>query len=292
MKIEEIRRIAVIGAGFMGSQIAEILSRQFVCNVNIMDINEELVKKGIRDIEQRVENFFVSKGKLTAEDKERILARIKGVMSIADAVKEADFVIEAVAERLDLKKQIFKQLDENAPSHTILASNTSFQNISEVGSVTRRPEHVVGTHFFTPVSVMKLVEVVKGACTSDKTVRLACDLARKLGKEPILCRDTSYGFLANRAYTAMMNEAIQMVWERIAPPVEIDKAVKLGYNLPIGPLELMDYAGSWQIFVASEKDRMRELGPEKGSLHPLVRMMDRAGYNNVYDFWKDILSKW
>ena len=150
----------------------------------------------------------------------------------------------------------------------------------------------MGTHFFTPVSVMKLVEVVKGACTSDKTVRLACDLARKLGKEPILCRDTSYGFLANRAYTAMMNEAIQMVWERIAPPVEIDKAVKLGYNLPIGPLELMDYAGSWQIFVASEKDRMRELGPEKGSLHPLVRMMDRAGYNNVYDFWKDILSKW
>jgi len=120
----------------------------------------------------------------------------------------------------------------------------------------------------------------------------ACNLALKLGKEPVLCRDSSYGFLANRAYIAMGKEAIQMVWERGASPEEIDKALKLGYNLPMGPLEVLDFTGTWQILVASEQDAMRELGPEKGRLHPFVRMMDRAGYGKIYEFWKDVLSTW
>jgi 3-hydroxybutyryl-CoA dehydrogenase len=173
-----------------------------------------------------------------------------------------------------------------------LASNTSFQNISEMASVTLRPEKVVGMHFFNPVSVMKLVEVVKGSRTADETVEVTCDMARKLGKEPVCCRDSSYGFLANRAYVAMAKEAAQMVWERVASPEDIDKAIKLGYNSPMGPLEVMDFTGSWQIMVASEQDSMRELGPEKGKLHPLVRVMHRAGYGKIYDFWKDVLSRW
>ena len=153
-------------------------------------------------------------------------------------------------------------------------------------------------HFFNPVAVMRLVEVVRGTLSSDETTQLTCDLARKLGKEPIVCRDFSYGFLANRAYRAMRNEALQMVWERVATPQDIDKALKLGYNLPMGPLELTDMTGGWGIAVASEADSVRELGPEKGYVHPLIRMMVRAGYTGgrdkkgIYAFWNEILSKW
>jgi 3-hydroxybutyryl-CoA dehydrogenase len=291
MKIDEVNKIAVIGAGSMGSQIAEILSYLGSYEVFMMDINDDLVIKGYQSIEKRLERFFVSKGKLTSEEKENILSRIKGITDIEEAVKDADFIIEAVSENLSLKKEIFKNLDQNSPSHAILASNTSFQNISEMASVTTRPERVVGVHFFNPVSVMKLVEIVRGARTSDETVDSACDLAKKIGKEPVVCRDTSYGFLANRAYTAMVNEVIQMVWEKVASPEEIDKALKLGYNFPMGPLELLDFTG-WHVILEMEEDAIRELGPEKGRVHQLVRTMARAGYNNIYDFWKDILSEW
>jgi 3-hydroxybutyryl-CoA dehydrogenase len=292
MKIEDVRKTAVIGAGLMGSQIAQIHSQVGAYEVHMVDINDELVKKGYQDIGDRLERFFVSKGKITADEKKVILSRIKLHSSVGEGVKEADFIIEAVVENLALKKEVFKILDQNTPPDSVLASNTSYQNVSEMASVTMKPEKVVGMHFFNPVARMKLVEVVKGARTSDETLQFACDLAKRLEKEPVICRDTSYGFLANRAYGAMMDEGVQMVWERIAPPAEIDKALKLGYNLPMGPLELMDFTGSWPISVASEQDKMRELGPERGRLHPLIRMMHRAGYSSVYKFWDDILSKW
>jgi 3-hydroxybutyryl-CoA dehydrogenase len=151
-------------------------------------------------------------------------------------------------------------------------------------------------HFFNPVAMMKLVEVVKGAKTSENTVEVTSSVVRILQKEPVVCRD-SYGFLANRAYIALRLEAVQMVWERVASPEEIDKALKLGYNLPIGPLELGDMGGSWAIYASSEEDRIRELG-ERGRLHPLIRLMARAGYTGgagnkgIYDFYKEVLSKW
>jgi 3-hydroxybutyryl-CoA dehydrogenase len=160
-----------------------------------------------------------------------------------------------------------------------------------MASATKRPEKVVGIHFFNPVGVMQLVEVVRGGRTSNETIEVAFDLAKRLGKEPVVCKDTSYGFLANRAYRAMIEEATQMVWERVASPEEIDKALKLGYNLPMGPLELADMVGGWSIRVSSEEDTLRELGPEKGRLHPLTRAMVRAGYAKIYDYWKDVLSK-
>jgi 3-hydroxybutyryl-CoA dehydrogenase len=233
----------------------------------------------------------VSKGKLTEEEKKNIVNRIRGFTSIEEGAKGTDLVIEAAVEKMALKKEIFKKLDESAPAHTILASNTSYLNISEMASATKRPEKVVGIHFFNPVAVMQLVEVVRGGRTSQETIEVACDLAKKLGKEPVVCRDISYGFLANRAYRAMVEEATQMVWERVASPEEIDKALKLGYNLPMGPLELADMVGGWSIRVSSEEDALRELGPEKGRLHPLTRAMVRAGYAKIYDYWKDVLSK-
>lgn len=291
MKTGEIKKTAVIGAGTMGAQIAEVLSRMGGYEVNMVDIHDDLVKKGIQSIEQRLERFFVSKGKLTVEEKKNIVNRIKGYTSIEEASKGSDLVIEAAVEKMALKKEIFKKLDESAPAHAILASNTSYLNISEMASATKRPEKVVGIHFFNPVAVMQLVEVVRGGRTSNETIEVACDLAKKLGKEPVVCRDTSYGFLANRAYRAMIEEVVQMVWERVASPEEIDKALKLGYNLPLGPLELADMVGGWSIRASSEEDAIKELGSEKGRMHPLTRAMVRAGYSKIYDYWKDVLSK-
>jgi len=291
MKAGEMKKTTVIGAGTMGAQIAEVLSRMGGYEVNMVDINDDLVRKGVESIDQRLDRFFVSKGKLTPEEKKNILNRIKGFTSLEEASRGTDLVIEAAVEKMTLKKDIFKKLDESAPAHTILASNTSYLNISEMASATKRPEKVVGIHFFNPVAVMQLVEVVRGGRTSNETIEVACGLAKKLGKEPVVCRDISYGFLANRAYRAMVEEATQMVWERVASPEEIDKALKLGYNLPMGPLELADMVGGWSIRVSSEEDAVRELGPEKGRLHPLTRAMVRAGYMKIYEYWQEVLSK-
>ena len=296
MKPEDIKITAVIGSGAMGAQIAEVFSRLGGYRVNIADASDELVQKGIQSIDDRLERFFVAKDKMTAEEKRTITERIKGYSSLEEAVRDADFVIEAVPEIMSLKKEIFKKLDESAPN-AILTSNTSTLNVTEIAAATKRPESVIGMHFFNPVAVMKLVEVVKGASTSDDTVALVVALAQKLGKEPVVCRDTSYGFLANRAYDVMREEAVQMVWEKVASPEDIDKALKLGYNLPLGPLELGDMLGSWGRRAEMEADRMKEIG-EKGRLHPLLKAMARAGYSGgpgkkgIYDFWKEVVSRW
>jgi len=296
MNVMQVKKIAVAGAGMMGNQIAEVLARVGGYEVVVVDINDELVNKGLRAIDSRLENFFVVKGKMTAEDKKQILSLIQGSASLEKAVRDVDVVIEAVLENMNIKKDIFKKADENAPKRAILASNTSYLNVTEMAAVTGRPDKVVGMHFFNPPGVMKLVEIPRAALTSDETVETIKALAIKLGKEPVVCVDSSYGFLANRVYAPMRMEAVQMVWERVASPEDIDKAVKLGYNLPVGPLELSDRVGSWGIQATSEDERLRELG-EKGRIHPLVRMMIRAGYTGgvgkkgIYDFWKEVLSK-
>lgn len=292
MKIEDVKKVVVVGAGIMGSQIVENLSRFGKFKVCMLDKDDQLVNKGHQSIGFRLDRYFVSKGKITEQEKRETLARIAVGTEIEKSVTDADIVIEAIVENLELKKEIFNKLDQYAPSGAILASNTSLQNISEMAFATKRPDKVVGIHFFNPVAMMRLVEVVKGARTSRETIALACDLARKLGKEPVVCRDSSYGFLANRAYIAMVNEAAQMVWERVASPAEIDKALMLGMNLPEGPLRVWDVTGGWPILIASEQDAIRELGPEKGRLKPIVRMMARSGYSRIYDFWEDVLSRW
>ena len=295
MKLENIKRVTVIGAGTMGSQIAQLFSQVGGYPVNIYDLNDELVNQGIRSIEENLKRYFVNKGHMTQVEMDQIFGRIKGTTNLLEAVDNADFIVEAVFENLDLKKNIFKQIDENAPPDSILASNTSNLNITEIAGVTKRMDKVVGMHFFNPVSIVRLVEVVRGSLTSDETIEMTMNLSKKLGKEPMVCKDFSFGFLANRAYTPMILEAVQMVWEHVASPEEIDQALKLGYGLPVGPLELSDLIGGWRIFAMSEADRMREVGPEKGNLHPLIRMMVRAGYNGgkgkkgIYDFYKEVL---
>jgi 3-hydroxybutyryl-CoA dehydrogenase len=295
MKLENIRRIAVIGAGTMGSQIAQLFSQVGKYPVMVYDLNDELIGHGIQSIKENLKRYFIDKGLMTQVEMDAVIGRIRGTANLLEAVENADFVIECVFENLDLKKNVFKQLDEKTPPHSILASNTSNLNITEIASVTKRADKVVGMHFFNPVSIVKLVEVVRGSFTSNETIETILALSRGLGKEPIVCNDFSFGFLANRAFTPVFLEAIQMVWERVAPPEDIDKALKLGYGLPIGPLELGDSIGAWKIFAMSEEDRMKEVGPERGHLHPLIRMMVRAGYTGgkgkkgIYDFYKEVL---
>ena len=298
MKLEEIKNVAVIGGGTMGSQIAELLSNVGGHPVMLWSRRDETVKRGLDAIEERLKKFFVDKEKMTPAQMEEILGRIRGTTDISEAARNADLVIESVAENLEIKREVFKKLDENAPTGAILASNTSQMNITEIASATARPDKVLGIHFFNPVGVMKMVEVVRGTLSSDETVELGCALVKKLGKEFVVCKDFSYGFIANRAYRALRWESLQMVWERVASPQDIDKALKLGFNLPMGPLELGDFSGAWGTYAVSEEDAIRELGSEKGQLHPLIRTMVRAGYTGgrhgkgIYAFWDDMMSKW
>jgi 3-hydroxybutyryl-CoA dehydrogenase len=298
LELQDIKNVAVIGGGTMGSQIAELLSNVGGYHVMLWSRKDETVKRGLDAIEQRLKKFFVDKDKMSPAQMEEILGRIRGTTDISEAVKKADLVIESVAENLDIKREVYKKLDENAPANAILASNSSQLNITEMASATNRPDKVLGMHFSNPVGVMKLVEVVRGTLTSDETVELVCALSKKLGKDPVVCMDFSFGFVANRAYRALRMEAVQMLWERVASPQDIDKALKLGYNLPMGPLELGDFSGAWGTYAVSEEDAMREMGPEKGRLHPLIRMMVRAGYTGgrhgkgIYAFWDEMMSKW
>ena len=297
MKLEDIKRITVIGSGNMGAQIAQLCAQVGGCQVVMTDTTQELVDAGLKRQRDSLQKYFVDKGKMTADDMQAVLARIRGTTKLAEAVSKADLVIEAVFENMALKKDIFKQLDAAALPHAILATNTSYLSVTEIASVTKRPEKVAGMHFFNPPAVMKLVEVVRAVLTSQETANIIFELAKKLGKEPIFCRDT-YGFLANRAATLSWDDAIELVWAHVAPPADIDKAVRLGFNRPMGPLELGDLTGAWTIMVYGEEDRIKEVGFDKGHVHPLVRMMVRAGYTGgpgkkgIYDFWNEVLSKW
>ena len=296
VKLEDIKQVAVVGAGNMGSQIAELFALVGGYQVIMNDTTNELIEGALQRQRDSLQKFFVDKGKMTADEMQAILRRIKGMTSLSAAVSKADFVIEAVFENLEVKKTVFKQLDEAALPHVILTTNTSSQSVTEMASVTKRPDKVAGMHFFTPVAVMRLVEVVRAPLTSEETANTVYEMGKKLGKEPVFCRDT-YGFLANAAVRGV-DAAVEMLWAHIAPPEDIDKAVKLGYNYPMGPLELGDLTGVWGLKVSSEEDAIKELGFEKGHVHPLIRMMVRAGYTGgpgkkgIYDFWRDVLSKW
>lgn len=296
VKLEDIKQVTVIGAGIMGAQITQLFAQigrypVMLTSTSMASVNN----KGLKTIRENLQKYYVDKGRMKSEEMNEIYNRIRGTASLAEAVAEADLIIEAVYEDLSLKKDIFKQLGQLAPERAIMISATSDFNITEIAGVTPRPQKVIGMHFFHPVTTSKLIEVVRGSLTSFETLESSVALTKKLGKEPLVCKDFSYGFLANRAYTPMALEAVQMVWERVASPGDIDKALKLGYGLPIGPLELFDLLGVWKIHAVSEADKIKEIG-EKGRLHPLIRMMDRAGYTGgqgrkgIYAFYEEVLK--
>ena len=297
MKLEHIRQVAVIGVGFMGSQITQLLAQEGTYTVTVYDINEEILARGIQSIKDNLQRHLVDKGYMAQSEMENVLRRIKTTSDLPAAVKDAELVFESVFEDMDVKKNVFKQIDKNVSDESIMITSTSQLNVTEIANATKGKERVIGMHFFHPVSKAKLIEVVPGSFTSGETIELVRALAGKFGKETVLCKDFSFGFLANRAYTAMILECVQMVWERVAPPQDIDNALKSSYELPIGPLELADLMSIWSFLAVSERDKIREMGPEKGTLHPLIRMMVRADYKGgkggkgIYDFYNEVLNR-
>ncbi|MFC1928661.1 3-hydroxyacyl-CoA dehydrogenase family protein [Chloroflexota bacterium] len=242
MGLENIKQVTVIGAGTMGSGIAELLSRVGGYQVVLCDTTDEVVQRGLQNQRNNLQKFSVDKGKITAEEMEAILGRIKTMTSPAEAAAQADFVIEAVFENMELKKTIFQKLDEATPPHAILASNTSTLSITEIASATNKPEKVIGTHFFNPVPLMGAVEIIRGVLTSDETVELVKNLVLKLDKTPVVVKD-SPGFASTRLGVALFLEASKMLEEGIASVKDIDRGARLFYAHRMGPFETCDIVG-------------------------------------------------
>ena len=270
----EIKCIGVVGAGSMGNGIAQVAA-QAGCQVVMRDIEDRFVQNGLKAIERFLARS-VEKGKMTEDQKKEILGRVKGTTRMED-LSEADFVIEAIFEDLPLKKETFRQLDELTRPHVILTTNTSSMSVTEIAMATKRPEKVAGMHFFNPAPLMKLVEVIRSYHTNDETVRTVMEMARKMGKEPVEVKKDSPGFIVNRLMIPHMLEAVKMAEEGVASIEDIDKAVKLGLNYPMGPFELMDLTG---IDIAHHvADYLyKELNKEsKWSIPVLLKSMIRAG---------------
>lgn len=264
--------IMVIGAGQMGGGIAQVAS-QAGYSVILNDINEEFVLRGLGIIEKNL-NRSVAKGKLNAEDKDAILSRITKSTSLQDAVS-ADLVIEAAVENMNIKAQIFSQLDVICPEHTILSTNTSSLPITEIAAFTKRPDRVIGMHFMNPVPIMKLVEVIRGLATSNEVYNTIETLSIKMGKTPVEVNDAP-GFVANRVLIPMINEAVYTLSEGIATVEAIDNVMKLGMNHPMGPLELADLIGLDTVLSITEV--LHEGLGDKYRPCPLLRKYVKAGW--------------
>ncbi|HPU30230.1 MAG TPA: 3-hydroxyacyl-CoA dehydrogenase family protein [Syntrophorhabdaceae bacterium] len=236
----EIKTIGVIGAGVMGNGIAQVAAMAGY-NVIMRDIEDRFVEGGLKNIDKFLSKS-VEKGKMTPEQKSEIMGRIKGTTDMG-SLKDADFVIEVVIEVMDVKKKVFAELDKITRKDVILSSNTSSMSLTEIATATNRPDKVVGMHFFNPVPLMKLVEVIRGIKTSDETVATTIELSKKFGKEPVEVKADVPGFLVNRLMIASAIEAIKLYEYGIASKEDIDKAAKLGLNYPMGPFELMDLTG-------------------------------------------------
>ena len=238
--VMEIKTIGVLGVGSMGTGITQA-SAQAGYNVIAVDLENKIIDGALKTMDKFMTKS-VEKGKLAAEDKAAALSRIKGSTNIGD-LKDADFVVEAVFEIMDLKKQVFKQLDEITKKDVIISTNTSSMSITDLAKATTRADKVVGMHFFNPVPLMRLVEVVRGHYTSAETVATGMGVARKLGKDPIEVKTDVPGFVVNRLMVPHLIEAICLLQDGIATKEDIDKAAKLGLNYPMGPFELIDLTG-------------------------------------------------
>ncbi|GAB6162834.1 3-hydroxybutyryl-CoA dehydrogenase [Desulfothermus naphthae] len=235
----EVKKIMVVGAGQMGNGIAQVAA-QAGYDVVLNDITMELAEKGLNNI-KKILSKNVSKGKISEDEKEKILSRIT-LSDKLDPAKECDLIIEAVIENMDIKAKVFSELDNLAPEHAILASNTSSLPITQIASCTKRPEKVIGMHFMNPVPVMKLVEIINGLETAREVTETIKQVAEKMGKVPVECKDVP-GFVSNRILLVMINEAIWELYEGVATREGIDTIMKLGMNHPMGPLALADLIG-------------------------------------------------
>ena len=269
-----IEKAMVVGAGTMGAGIAQVFAQNGI-PVVLTDLNEEMVAKAIGGLEARVARR-VEQGKMSAEAKDAIFSRITPGTGYAKAA-DADIVVEAVFEDMDIKKEVLGALDEASPERAIFASNTTSLSITEMAAATSRPEKVVGVHFFNPPLVMKLVEIMPGLGTSKETVEAARTLAERLGKTPVMANFDSPAGIGSRVLAGMLNEAVEVYAGGLASAEDIDKAMKMGAGLPMGPLELIDLIGV-DIHLAKTETLYRELGDTRYRPNFLLRKMVRAGH--------------
>jgi len=243
----QINKVGIVGCGAMGAGIVEVCAQAGLA-VTVSEANDEFLKKGM----SLVNAYFtrsVEKGKITAQDKDAILARIKGTINMTD-LKNSDLIIEAVPEKLDMKKNVFTQLDKVCPKETIFATNTSALSIVDIAVSTNRPDRFLGLHFFNPVTAMKLLEVVRSIATSNETVETAKEFGKTIGKSPVVVKDTP-GFIVNRLIMPFTLNAIRLLEQGIATKEDIDTACKQGLNHPMGPLEMTDFLGNDVLYYGS-----------------------------------------
>ena len=268
-----IKTIGVVGAGTMGNGIAQVAARAGL-QVILRDIKDEFLQRGMAAVDKSLQRD-VDKERLTEEDKRAIVGRIRTVTEMG-ALSEADLVVEAVTEDLNVKRDVFRQLDELTKPEAILASNTSSISITKLGAATKRPDKVIGMHFMNPVPVMKLIEIIRGIATSDETYNVVRDLTLKLDKTPLECNDMP-GFVANRVLMPMINEAIFALYEGVATRESIDGIMKLGMNHPMGPLTLADFIGL-DVCLAILNVLHEGLGDPKYRACPLLKRYVDAGW--------------
>ena len=268
-----MQKIGVLGAGTMGAGIAQAFASAGL-TVVLRDVSDALVASGVATIQKNLDRQ-VSKGTLSEIEHQAILGRVESATEL-EAVAECDLIIEAIIEQMDIKKTVFEALDKTCKAETIFVSNTSSLSITEIASATNRPDRVMGMHFFNPASIMKLVELIRGIATSQETVDAVQAVAMEIGKQPIEVAEAP-GFVVNRILVPMINEAVGILAEGLASPQDIDAAMKLGANHPMGPLTLADMIGL-DVCLAVMDVFHQEFGDSKYRTHPLLRKYVRAGW--------------